>query len=57
MGDGVHDSRQADIPGLFCTNKVNVLPFVNAKLLWMSSLNSSKHFQGNCSLTGQRFNT
>ena len=41
-------SRYADIICIFCTRNETVLPFMSAKMSWMSSPNSIKHFQVNC---------
>ena len=38
----------ADIICKFCTRKVNILPFVNAKMLWVTSPNSIKYVQLIC---------
>ena len=32
----------------FCTNTVTTLPFMNARMLWMSSAYSNKHVQVIC---------
>ena len=41
-------SRYADIICNICNRKVNILPIVNTKILWMLSLNNIKHVQVFC---------
>ena len=60
FGGEVCGSRYVDIIDKFFTRKVTILPFLNAKLLWMSSPNSTKRVQVICifnSLTDYFFNT
>ena len=41
-------SRYADIICVFCTRNEPILPFMSAKMSWMSSPNSIKHVQVIC---------
>ena len=47
-GWGEGGSRYADIICRFCIRKVTTLPFMIAKILWMSSPNSIKDVQVIC---------
>ena len=44
-------SRYADIICIFCTRNETVLPFMSAKMSWMSSLNNIKYVQVICIFT------
>ena len=41
-------SRYTDIICIFCTRKETILPFMSAKMSWLSSPNSIKHVQVIC---------
>ena len=44
-------SRYANIICIFCTRNETILPFMSAKMSWMSSPNSKKHVQVICIFT------
>ena len=47
-GVGGCGSKYADIICIFCTRNETILPFMSAKMSWMSSPNSIKHVQVIC---------
>ena len=49
-GGGGCGSRFADIICIFCSRNETILPFMSAKMSWMSSSNSIKHVQVICIL-------
>ena len=44
-------SRYADIICIFCTRNETILPFMSAKMSWMSSPNNIKYVQVICIFT------